>query len=96
VWRPKNWVKDRNKFFDELASGKRLQATLYEKVKQRCYEAGADALLRALKIKGVKCTVGDAYPDHPIELELASRYTEGDKGYLVFILEEESNGKTAD
>ena len=42
-WRPGNWVKERNTYFEQNQPQKP-----YYKTRQRDYEAGADAMLEAL------------------------------------------------
>lgn len=77
-WRPKKgWVKERNIFFE-------IHQPLlpYYKTRQIDYEAGADALLEAIKGLGEYTEYGKP--------TIIKGMTENNKGWLVFIEDEEA------
>ena len=73
----KEWLRTRNKYFEP-----NQPKAPYYKTRQLDYEAGADALLEALRNEGV-FTYGNHTPD--IELDDAPE----ESGYWCFIPEED-------
>ena len=86
MWRPEGWSKQRSKWFDEHhnESG----------IKLKSYEAGADAILEALKGEGLH---GEYLQDFLISVRVRRDEPDwaepflgrlGQMGYLIFIPDE--------
>lgn len=77
-WRPKDW--DSNEMHLDM-----LRANIDDMDGEAFIEAGADAMLRALKKRGNYFTIGEGGKNlSPEDMKLR----EGDKGWMVFIPKE--------
>ena len=84
-WRPKRWAHNRSEYFEHNQSVKS-----HHKTRQKDYEAGADAIIEALKKEGEYLhNTGQS----PYGYILGKSLKLGQKGWLVFIEEAKDDGK---